>query len=64
MPVNPVNGQQYANDLGTRYQYDATRQAWVIVSQALGVTGLQGAQGVTGTSGGPTGIQGPTDHKL
>ena len=56
-PQTPTNGQLYSNPIGTQFQYDSTRHAWNIVSQAVtGVTGVQGPTGIQGL--GQTGIQG------
>jgi len=62
-PTSPTDGQQYTNNLGTTYEWDSSRTAWLIVSQEItGATGIQGIQGVTGLQGaqGDTGVQGET----
>jgi hypothetical protein len=59
-PIAPSNGQQHVNLLGTTFQYDATRTAWIILNQSVvGVTGIQGTTGVQGVIG-STGLQGIT----
>ncbi len=64
-PINPIDGQQYTNALGTRYIYVAVDTSWEIESPIMGVTGMQGVTGVNGYFGitgyqGQTGIQGTT----
>jgi hypothetical protein len=61
-PLNPVNLQEYTNSLGTTYQYIAADTKWVIKTQNIGLTGLQGETGSQGNPGsqGDTGLQGIT----
>lgn len=54
-PINPTDGQGYINSLGTRYVYNAADNKWVIQSQDIGVTGLQGYTGAKGADYGVTG---------
>ena len=61
-PLSPSDQQYYTNALGTQYQYSASKNAWLIVTQNLGVTGVQGPTGIVGLTGiqGQTGVQGVT----
>lgn len=64
-PSSPSNNDYYTNPLGTVYQYKSSRNAWNIVSQNYGATGIQGATGLIGGTGvqgiqGNTGVQGIT----
>lgn len=58
-PTSPTDGQTYSNALGTEYLYVAADNKWVIKTQDIGVTGLQGATGLIGLIGN-TGAQGFT----
>ena len=47
-PPIPAPNQRVTTSLGTTYQYDAVRKAWLIVAgEQAGVTGLQGPTGLT-----------------
>jgi len=64
-PLSPVDQEVYTTPLGVVYRYELSRNAWNIVSQNVGVTGIQGYTGLQGIDGqtgirGQTGIQGLT----
>ena len=56
-PLSPHQGDQYTNSLGTTWSYDSTENSWDILTQIVGVTGVQGLTGLQGTQGN-TGLQG------
>lgn len=65
-PLNPSNGEEYTNSLGTIYRFVSSDNAWVIFRSSSniskGVQGITGMNGTTGANGetGALGLQGVT----
>ena len=61
-PLYPNDGDTYTSLAGIGYRFSSATSSWDIITQSLGVTGLQGSTGIQGVTGliGSTGLQGPT----
>ena len=62
-PLFPNDGDTYTSLAGIGYRFSSATSSWDIITQSLGVTGLQGYTGLQGATGlqgpqGDTGIQG------
>lgn len=69
-PLNPSNGEEYTNSLGTIYRFVSSDNAWVISRSSSnickGVQGITGMNGTTGANGetGALGLQGLTGASI
>ncbi len=69
-PLNPSNGEEYTNSLGTTYKFVSSDNVWVIsrssANTCKGMQGITGLSGITGQAGnqGVTGTQGVTGASI